>query len=57
MKSCPPWELVALTACTMPLSVRIACVTPAADHEFVARASLHSAAKVTPPVSADLLRV
>ena len=52
-----PAGTVALTDCRVPLSVRMACVTPVADQGLGESVSLDSTVKITPPVSAVLLRV
>jgi hypothetical protein len=48
--------MLAFTVSTVPSSVRMVSVTPLADHELVARLSLYSTVKVTPALSAALLR-
>ena len=48
--------MLAFTVCTVPSSLRMVSVTPLADQELVAKVSLYSTVKVTPALSADLLR-
>ena len=49
-------DILAFTVCNAPSSVRTVSVPPLADHVFMARVSMYSTVKVTPALSADLLR-